>query len=202
MRAVVIGTGTIGLAVKKALQEHGDEVVTVGRKSGDFQADISNIKSLRSLFAGIGTFHAVANAAGDVFPGPFEGLTDEQWTNSIASKGMGQINVVRSALPHIADKGSFTLISGVLTDEAIHDGTIGTSINHLVEGFVKGAAAELPRGIRINCISPTVLAESPAYHDFFPGFPPVPVAEVAVAYLRAIMNPINGRIIKLHKTNF
>jgi hypothetical protein len=29
---------------------------------------------------------------------------------------------------------------------------------------VKGAAVELPRGLRINCISPTVLAESVAYH--------------------------------------
>jgi NAD(P)-dependent dehydrogenase (short-subunit alcohol dehydrogenase family) len=54
----------------------------------------------------------VANAAGDVFPGPFEQTTDEQWANSIKSKGMGQINLVRTALPFIADKGSFTLVLG------------------------------------------------------------------------------------------
>jgi hypothetical protein len=30
---------------------------------------------------------------------------------------MGQINLLRSALPFIADRGSFTLVSGVLTDE-------------------------------------------------------------------------------------
>jgi NAD(P)-dependent dehydrogenase (short-subunit alcohol dehydrogenase family) len=114
------------------------------------------------------------NAAGDVFPGAFEELTDEQWTKSIGSKGMGQIHVVRAALRHISDGGSFTLISGVLTDERIHGGSIGTTVNHLVEGFVKGAAAELPRGLRINCISPTVLLESPQLHGYFPGFPPVP----------------------------
>jgi hypothetical protein len=51
---------------------------------------------------------------------------------------MGQINLVRAALPHIADKGSFTLISGVLTDEYMHGGTIGTTINHRVEGFREG----------------------------------------------------------------
>jgi NAD(P)-dependent dehydrogenase (short-subunit alcohol dehydrogenase family) len=89
-----------------------------------------------------------------VFPGPFEQTSDEQWANSIKSKGMGQINLVRAALPHIADKGSFTLISGVLTDEFMHGGTIGTTINHLVEGFVKAASVELPRGVRINCVSP------------------------------------------------
>ena len=143
----------------------------------------------------------MANAAGDVFPGPFEQTTDEQWANSIKSKGMGQINLVRTALPFIADKGSFTLISGVLTDEYMHGGTIGTTINHLVEGFVKASAVELPRGVRINCISPTVLTESVAYHAYFTGFTPVPAAEVALAYLRAISTPITGRILKLHKTD-
>ena len=105
-------------------------------------------ESLKALFTSIGPFDAVANAAGDVFPGPFEQTTDEQWANSIKSKGMGQINLVRTALPFIADKGSFTLISGVLTDEYMHGGTIGTTINHLVEGFVKASAVELPRGVR------------------------------------------------------
>jgi hypothetical protein len=45
-----------------------------------------------------------------------------------------------------------------------------------------------------------VLAESEAYHLFFPGFTPVPAAEVAQAYLRAMSNPISGRILKLHRT--
>jgi hypothetical protein len=71
----------------------------------------------------------------------------------------------------------------------------------LVEGFVKGAAVELPRGLRINCISPTVLAESVGYHAYFAGFIPVTAWEVGQAYLRAISTPITGRILKLHKTN-
>src|SRR5580658_10462975 len=178
MKAIVIGSGTIGSAVKKALVEKGHEVVSVGRKSGDYQADISDPASLKALFGRVGSFDAVANAAGDVFFGPLEQATDENWADSIKSKGMGQINVVRAALPFIADKGSFTLISGVLTDEHIYGGTIAAAMNHLVEGFVKGAAVELPRGVRINCISPTVLAESVAYHAFFTGFIQVSAWEV------------------------
>jgi NAD(P)-dependent dehydrogenase (short-subunit alcohol dehydrogenase family) len=201
MKAIVIGSGTIGSAVKKALEEKRHEVISVGRKSGDYQADISNPDSLKTLFSRIGSFDAVANAAGDVFLGPLEQTTDEQWANSIKSKGMGQINLVRAALPFIADNGSFTLVSGVLTDEFTHSGTIGTTINHLVEGFVKGAAVELPRGVRINCISPTVLTESVAYHPYFPGFIPVDAREVGQAYLRAMSNPFTGRILKLHKTD-
>ena len=44
---------------------------------------------------------------------------------------------------------------------------IGTVVNHIVEGFVKAVAGELPRGVRINCISPTVLTEAVAYHPYF-----------------------------------
>ena len=142
-------------------------------------ADISHPESLKALFSRIGSFDAVANAAGDVSFGALE----------------------EAALPFIADRASFTLVSGVLTDEYLHGGTIGTTINHLVEGFVKGSAVELPRGLRINCISPTVLAESVAYHAYFAGFIPVPAWEVGQAYLRAMSTPITGRILKLHKTS-
>src|SRR5271170_2873089 len=97
MKAIVVGTGTVGSAVKKALEEKGHEVVSVGRKSGDYQADISDPSSLKALFSKVGPFEAVACAAGDVFPAPLEQTTDEQWANSIRSKGMGQINLVRAA---------------------------------------------------------------------------------------------------------
>ena len=39
MRAVVVGTGTIGSAVSKPLKQHDHRVVAVDRNSGDFQAD-------------------------------------------------------------------------------------------------------------------------------------------------------------------
>jgi NAD(P)-dependent dehydrogenase (short-subunit alcohol dehydrogenase family) len=161
--------------------------VSVGRNSGEYQADISDAKSLKALFSKVGAFDAVACAAGDVFPAPLEQTTDEQWADSIQAKGMGQINLVRAALPFIADKGSFTLISGVLTEEYTAGGVIGTVINHMVEGFVKAAAVEL--------------TESVAYHPYFPGFIPVDAREVGQAYLRAISNPFTGRILKLHKTD-
>ena len=200
MKIILIGLGPIGSAVKEALEKKGHSVVPVSRTSGDFQADLCDQSSLKALFANVGKFDAVACAAGDVFPAPLEQATDEQWANSFQAKAMGQINLVRVGLPLVADRGSFTLISGVLTDEYVHGGVIGTTINHTVEGFVKAAAVELPRGLRINCISPTVLAESVAYHPFFPGFIPVPASEVAQAYVRAISTPITGRILKLHNT--
>ncbi|HEY0248772.1 MAG TPA: short chain dehydrogenase [Gryllotalpicola sp.] len=198
MKAVVLGTGTIGSAVAATFREAGHEVITVGRTSGDEQADITAKASLDALFARIGSFDAVANAAGDVFPAPLTETTDEQWATSIAAKGIGQINVARAALPFLADGGSITLVSGILGDHIVPAMTVGTAVNGLIEGFVRGAATELPRGVRINCISPSVLAESTAYHPYFPGFPPVPASDVALAYLRAASNPVNGAILRVH----
>lgn len=201
MKAVVVGSGALGGAVQRVLARNGHEVITVGRRSGMFQADLTDMASLTALFARLGSVDAVANAAGDVFPAPLTQTTEEHWAKSIAAKGMGQINLVRAALPFVADYGSFTLVSGVLGDEVAHASTVGATVNRMVEGFVQAAASELPRGVRINCVSPTVLTESPAYYGFFPGFSSVPAEEVAHAYLRAIANPITGRILKLHKTN-
>jgi len=79
--------------------------------------------------------------------------------------------------------------------------TIGATVNRMVEGFVQAAATELPRGVRINCLSPAVLAESAADLPSFPGFTPVPAHDVALAYLRAASNPYNGRILTLHPTH-
>jgi NAD(P)-dependent dehydrogenase (short-subunit alcohol dehydrogenase family) len=106
-------------------------------------------------------------------------------------------------MPRVADtdNGSITLVSGVLGDEVTPVSTIGATVNHMVEGFVQAAATELPRGVRINCVSPTLLTESVAYYPYFPGFTPVPAAQVAQAYLRAVANPITGRSPKLHKTD-
>jgi hypothetical protein len=93
---------------------------------------------------------------GGVSIGSLEASTDEQWVNSIKFKGIGQINLVRAALPFIADRGLFTLVSGAPTDEYLHGGTIGTTINHLVS--LNGRSSNC----RVACgsISPTVLAES------------------------------------------
>ncbi|HGH0740112.1 TPA: SDR family oxidoreductase, partial [Klebsiella pneumoniae] len=93
------------------------------------------------------------------------------------------------------DGGSITLVSGIVAQEPIAQGVNATTVNAGLEGFVRAAACELPRGIRINLISPTVLSESlAAYGDFFPGFPSVPAAAVAQAYRRSIEGVQTGRI--------
>lgn len=99
---------------------------------------------------------------------------------------------------YLNDSGSITLISGIVAHEPIAQGVNATTVNAGLEGFVRAAACELPRGIRINLISPTVLTESAAAYDgFFPGFASVPAASVAQAYRRSVEGIQNGRIYKV-----
>lgn len=198
LRIIVIGaSGTVGKEVAGNLEQAGHEIIRVSRNSGDIQADLQDKESLKRLFESVGKFDAVANAAGDVKFGSLEAMTDEDFDLSISSKLMGQVNMVRTALPFINDGGSFTLISGVLTDEPISGGIIATMVNSGIEGFVKASSYELPRNIRINCISPTVLSESAGYHPFFPGFIPVEAWKVAKAYEKAIAGVVNGKVLKV-----
>ena len=71
-------------------------------------------------------------------------------------------------------------------------------VNGAIEAWVRAAAIEMPRGLRINVISPTVLAESlDAYGAFFRGFDSVPAKRVALAYSRSIEGLQTGQVYKV-----
>lgn len=65
MRIIVVGAaGDLGRAACKELQPR-HEIVTVGRSAGDYQADVSDLDAVKSLYEKIGTFDAVVSCAGD-----------------------------------------------------------------------------------------------------------------------------------------
>ncbi|HDT5888027.1 short chain dehydrogenase [Aeromonas dhakensis] len=199
MKIVIVGaSGTIGSAVSDLLaKDH--QVIRVGHSQGDARVDMRDPASIRGLFAKLGQFDALVVASGSAAFNALTEMTDEEWQLGIQSKLMGQINLTRAAIPHLNDKGSITLISGILSEEPINWGASVTTINGAVEHFVKAAACELPRGLRINVVSPTVLTESmEKYADFFPGFVPVPAARVAQAYQRAVLGVQTGQVFRVN----
>src|SRR5271168_4806116 len=136
MKIVLIGAnGKIGELVQKALAGAGHEIVKVGRKAGDFRVEIENRDSVRKLYQAVGSFDAVAVAAGEVAFAPLLELDDEKWRFSLANKLMGQINLVQEAVPFINEKGSFTLVSGIVNDEPIFAGAAGSTVSGALEGF-------------------------------------------------------------------
>src|SRR3984885_16347331 len=105
MRIVLIGAnGKIGELVQKALAGAGHEIVKVGRKSGNFRVEIENRESVRKLYQAVGSFDAMAIAAGEVAFTPLSELTAEKWEFSLGSKLIGQINLVHEAIPFINEK--------------------------------------------------------------------------------------------------
>ena len=198
MKIVVVGaTGTIGKFVVAALQDR-HEIVKVGNRGGDHQVDIADGNSIHALFKKIGRFDALVSAAGKVHFGDFAAMTEREMQIGLLNKLMGQVNLVLIGRDHINDKGSFTLTSGLLNHDPIRDGAAASLVNGALDGFVVGSAIEMPRGLRINVVSPGVLIESlPVFGDYFRGFEAVSGKRVADAYVKSVEGLQTGKVISV-----
>lgn len=194
MRIIVVGaTGTIGRAVAKLLlTEHN--VVKAASKSGDFRVDITSQDSLEQLFQSVGSFDALVCAAGVARFAPLHELSDEDFQLGLTSKLMGQVNLVRLGMSHINDNGSFTLTSGVLSQQPMPGSSSISMINAGIEGFVRAAALELPRGIRINAVSPPWVMETLEALGMDTSIG-MPAEKVAQAYRSSVTGTRSGLII-------
>jgi hypothetical protein len=137
---------------------------------------------------------AVVCAAGSVVFKPLDAMTADDFELGLRNKLMGQVNLVLLGRDNLADGGSFTLTTGVVSEAPIASGASASLVNGALDAFVRGAAIELPRGLRINSVSPTVLTEAlPTYGPYFRGFKPVPAADVALAYSRSVEGRQSGQ---------
>ncbi len=194
MRVIVVGgTGTIGSAVVAALLPR-HEVVVAGRKSGAVTVDLAAPDSIRAMFQTVGKFDAVVSAAGQAKFGSLDDLTDADYLFSFSNKLMGQANLVRIGRQFIADGGSLTLTTGVLGQEPIKGSASISMVNAGLEGFVRAAALELPRGIRVNVVSPPWVTETLVARKMDPS-PGMPAARVAQAYLASIEGTMTGQTL-------
>ena len=187
MKILLIGAnGTVGSAVKAELaQRH--EVISIGRNSGDFQVDISDSASIRKLFEQTGNFDALICAAGSVNFVALGEMQDSDFELGLRDKLMGQVNLLLIGREYANDGASFTFTSGILNRDPIRTGASAALVNGAIDGFVKAAAIELPRGLRVNSVSPTVLVEAMgSYAPYFRGYKPVAGADVALAYAKSV----------------
>lgn len=194
MKIIVIGaSGTIGKAVTEVLGKN-HEIICAGRNGLDVSVDITSVVSIKNMYEQTGKVDAVVSAAGGAHFGPVSELTPELNEVGIESKLKGQINLVLLGMDYMNDGGSFTLTTGIMMDDPIPQGASAAMANGGVKAFVKSAAIEMPRGIRINSVSPNVLQESlDKYGEFFPGFEAVPVARVALAYKKSVDGAQTGQ---------
>lgn len=183
MRILIVGaSGTIGRAVVAALKGRHDLVLASKDKAPE-PVDISDPASIRALYARVGRVDAVVSAAGLAAFKPLAELADADFSLSLTNKLMGQVNLVRLGIASVADGGSFTLTAGSLAREPARSAAAISLVNAGLEGFARSAALELPRGQRLNVVSPPWLSETlqALGLDASPGLPAVKVARAYVA---------------------
>jgi NAD(P)-dependent dehydrogenase (short-subunit alcohol dehydrogenase family) len=198
MRIMVVGaSGTIGRAVVAELEER-HEIVAAGRSSGDLELDITDGRSIRAAYEKAGTLDAVVSATGTVKFAPFEDMEAADYEIGLEDKLMGQVNLVLIGREFLAEAGSFTLTTGVLDSDPIRQGTSASMVNGAINAFVMAAAIEMPRGQRINAVSPGVIEEAmEAYAPYFRGFEPVPAARAALAYAKSVEGARTGQVYRV-----
>ena len=197
MRILVVGgTGSVGQAAISGLQA-GHEIIIAGRKAGNVVVDVMDEASVASMYEKLGRVDAVVACTGHSHFGPVADMTPTQFLDGLKDKVMGQINLVLLGLGHVNDGGSFTLTSGILSYEPIRQGSNAAACDGALDSFVIGAAIEMPRGIRINVVSPGLLAVAAKKYDgFFPGHRPVPSSEVGLAFAKSVEGAVTGQIIR------
>src|SRR5664279_618440 len=185
MRVLVIGaTGTIGRAVVEALTGR-HEVIAASRQRAGLKVDLTNADSIRAMFQATGPVDAVVCAAGEARFAPLSKLSDDDFRFSLTSKLMGQVNVVRVGFEFVRDRGSLTVTSGILARTPMSGSAAVSLVNAGLEGFVRAAAGEAPRGLRVNVVSPPWLTETLQALGMDPA-PGQPAAAVAQLYVRSV----------------
>jgi NAD(P)-dependent dehydrogenase (short-subunit alcohol dehydrogenase family) len=195
MKIVIVGAaGAVGKTAVDALSGR-HEIIRVGRTSGDVCMDVEDKDSIRAMYQRVGKVDAVVSAVGQVHFGAVDEMTSEQFMMGIQRKLLPQVNLVLEGFDYMKDGGSFTLTSGVTNRDPIRGGSCAAAANGALDGFVTGAAVDMPRGIRINAVSPEVLAACEvAYDGFFRGHVHVSNQAVGLAFSKAVEGCLSGQI--------
>ncbi|MFJ1930529.1 MULTISPECIES: short chain dehydrogenase [unclassified Streptomyces] len=193
MKVLVIGaTGTIGSAVASVL-EASHQVVRASRR-GPVKVDMEHPSSLDSLFDEVPDLDAVVCCAASGPLVDLESAADEEIAAGVQGKLLGQFALVQRAVRRLRDGGSITLTGGTFSTP-LAGGSLGALVNTGLEGFVRNAAGELPRKLRINLISPGWIKETLEGMGA-DGSEGTPVSEVAQAYVTAVEGTAQGQTIR------
>jgi NAD(P)-dependent dehydrogenase (short-subunit alcohol dehydrogenase family) len=194
MKIIVVGMGIIGSAVADLLsQDH--EVRRASRNAGDLRVDATSLASIDAFYEAAGAFDAlvVAIGTGQVYV-PFWELEPEDYIAAWDSRVMTQVNLVRRGVHRINNGGSFTLSSGFMNKNPIPGFSAITTTNGAIDGFIGGAAKDMPRGIRINGVSATFVRETMLARGMteFGGLEVVSAVDTARAYKASVEGAQSG----------
>lgn len=153
--------------------------------------DLGDSKSLADFYGSVGSADALVCCAANA---PLTPLLDDDFIPSLQAKLFGQIDAARQAMDRLRDGGSITLTSGQIP-EATPGSAGGALVNAGLDAFVTAAAIEMPRGLRLNAVSPGWVRESLEKLGV-DGSSGIPVDDVARAYVDAVEGTMQGQVLK------
>ena len=167
------GNSGIGLAIAREFAEQGADVVVFGRNAETLdeavrsigngtlgvQGDVTRLDDLDRLYqetvARFGKIDILVANAGIARPAPLD-LTDEalfDLTSDINFKGA--FFTVQKAVPHLNDGASIILVTSAGNVKGLPNFSVYVATKAAVRSLARSFSAELlPRGIRVNALSP------------------------------------------------
>lgn len=195
MRKIVVtgATGTIGKAVSDLLaRDH--KIIRVGNCQGDHTVDLGSKASIENLFKTIGPVDGVVCTAGSVRFGKVNEVSDDDYISCINSKLIWQVNLVRIAIRYLNPNGFITLTTGMLAREPLPSTVPAAMVNAALEGFVRAAALDVEKGLRINAVSP-IFINITARKMGLTDIGTMTKEETAKAYLASAEGDMTGQIL-------
>ena len=170
-RALITGsTSGIGLAVARAMQAEGAEIVLNGfgdaddiaalceeLGAGHVGADLMTQEGCEQLMAEAGPVDILVNNAGMQHVAPVDEFPLEKWNAIIALNLSAVFHTTRLAIPHMKAKGWGRIINTASAHSKVASPfkSAYNASKHGVDGFTKTVALELAEtGVTANCISP------------------------------------------------
>lgn len=190
-KALIIGaTGTIGSAVSNTFQQEGYQVTRVSRNTTP-GIDIENSVSVADFFSQGDLYDVIICCAGTASAGALEKLEEDDFRQSLNSKLMGQIRLVKHGLGSLNTGGTLLLTGGIFSHDPWPQTSAMAMVNAGLEGFVRSVSTEIVDEKIVAIIHPPFIAETAQKMGMDPT--PWPSAETAgKAYLKAIAQAANG----------
>jgi len=172
-------TGAIGSALSRLIIAGGGTPLLFGRNAELLRAQAAELGGLEYRVADL--FHpetvgpalkdlpsdlrGVAYAAGSVTLKPLRGATPDDFATSLALNAISAAETVKAAAPVLKKNakggaGSVVFFSSVAVQSGFSNHAVISASKGAVEGLTRALSAELAPSVRVNCVAPSLTAES------------------------------------------
>ena len=171
------GTSGIGLATAKLFLREGAKVLVTGRtpktldsaraELGDgaivVHSDAASLTDIEALAGKVkeafGSLDVLFSNAGLARPAPFEQMSEAVYDEMFALNAKGPYFTVQKLLPLMTEGSAVVLTTSVANEMGVPQVSAYGAAKAALRSFARTLAAELlPRGIRVNAVSPGPIA--------------------------------------------